>query len=105
MPWWIAHQQLTCQVAKFVPFHASIIVNVGLLKNKKQHIPQKKKKNLCGWNENVKMNKWKHMKIFDLKWEISLKGRSISYWWKYEGESFKMIQSCLDKSDGYINEK
>ena len=45
------------------------------------------------------------MEIFDLKLEIFLKDRSISYWWKYKGESFKMVQSCLDESDGYINKK
>ena len=51
------------------------------------------------------MDKWKYTEIFDLKWEISLKDMSISYWWKYEGESFKMVQSRLDESNGYINEK
>ena len=60
---------------------------------------------MCGWNKKVKMDKWKYTEIFDLKWEISLKDRSISYWWKYEGESFKMVQSCLVESNGYINEK
>ena len=60
---------------------------------------------MCGWKENVKMDKWKYTEIFDLKWEISLKDMSISYWWKYEGESIKMVQSRLDESNGYINEK
>ena len=62
-------------------------------------------KNWCGWNENVKMDKCKYIKIFDLKWENSLKYRSIPYWWKYEGELFEMVQSCLDESDEYIDEK
>ena len=60
---------------------------------------------MCGCNKKVKMDKWKYTEIFDLKWEISLNDRCISYWWKYERESFKMVQSCLDESNGYINEK
>ena len=51
------------------------------------------------------MDKCKYIKIFDLKWENSLKYRSIPYWWKYEGELFEMVQSCLDESDEYIDEK